>query len=367
MMWGLGLSFSAIVALCAVGLRNGGNIEMVKIQVQTFVLLLSMAYLLAVTMRGHRDHRTLAILIVAAACIKALLALYVSLTGRVLTNGDDPAFATTHGDSILFACAVVIMTVRFAETPIRRNAYLCLLILPLLTGGMMANNRRLVWVEIAVAAVAYCFITRRHLKKTFARAALVVVPLAIAYVAIGWNSQAEIFAPVQLFRSVGDGEVNRSTMYRDIENYNLLYTIRWNPLVGTGFGHPFSEIVPLDDISFFQEYRYMPHNSILGLWAYAGVFGYTGLSLALVIAVFLAARSYNLARKSDERVAAFSVIAMIVIYEIHCWGDIGFSERHSVFLVSEDLAVAGQLAVSTGAWGTGQQHSRTRLADHVVG
>ena len=121
-------------------------------------------------------------------------------------------------------------------------------------------------------------------------------------------------------------------------------------MIGTGFGHPFNEVVTLPDISFFKEYRYMPHNSVIGLWAFCGPFGFTGLVLALVVAVYLAARSYQVARSADERTAAFMVIGVVVIYLMHCWGDIGFSERRSIFLVGPALAMAGQLAVSTGAW-----------------
>ena len=208
-----------------------------------------------------------------------------------------------------------------------------------------------------------CRISRRSdLKRFLARAALVALPVAAAYVAIGWDSKAEIFAPVKLFRSVSDSDIDHSTLYRDVENYNLLYTIRWNPFVGAGFGQPFDIVAPLDDISFFKEYRYMPHNSILGFWAFGGIFGFTGLSLVFVVAIFLASRSYRLARTPDERVAAFSVIAMVLIHEIQCWGDIGFSERNSIFLVSAALAVAGQLAVSTGAWGHRQQHAQAGRA-----
>jgi hypothetical protein len=66
--------------------------------------------------------------------------------------------------------------------------------------------------------------------------------------------------------------------------------------------------------------------------------------------VFLAARAYQRASSPDERVAAFTALAMVVIDEIQRWGDIGFSERRGIFLVRPALAIAGQLARSTGAW-----------------
>jgi O-antigen ligase len=140
-------------------------------------------------------------------------------------------------------------------------------------------------------------------------------------------------------------------LFRDIENYNLVYTMMQNPIIGAGFGIPFDEHVTTPDISFFKEYHYMPHNSLLGLWGFTGLFGFTALFAALVVGVFFAARSYRLARAPDDRAAAFTALAMILIYLIQCYGDIGFSERLSIFLVGPALAVAGHLALSTGAWG----------------
>ncbi|MEO6236662.1 MAG: O-antigen ligase family protein, partial [Vicinamibacterales bacterium] len=337
--------------------------QMAKIQVQTFVLVLFVAYLSALSLRGLHDYRLLGRTILLAACIKAMIALWVVKTVAPpfeTTTDGSLAVATSHGDSLLFACATVMLIVRFAEQPIRRHALFCVGLLPLLVAGMVANHRRLVWVQFAAALLTYSLVSRRSRVKRFAvHAALAAMPLIAAYVAIGWNSHSALFAPVRIFRSVGDGKVDPSTLYRDLENYNLLATMKVNPIVGTGFGHPFAEPVKLPDISFFKEYRYMPHNSVLGLWAFCGALGFTALSVAIVVAIFLAARSYQHAALADERVAACMTLAAIVIFLVHCWGDIGFSERRSMFLVGPALAIAGQLALSTGAW---PSHPRRRSA-----
>jgi len=308
--------------------------------------VLLIGYLCSSTFRGLRDYRTVGKLVVVSACIKSVIAMYV-----IRITVPAPEFATSHGDSLLFACAMVLLIVRLAEQPNRRNLIVCVLLLPLIAAGMVANDRRLVWVQVLLALGAFILMSRRTRFKQFVlRCFLLSLPLMAAYVAIGWNAQSELFSPIKTFRSVGDSEVDASTLYRDLENYNLLRTLRYNIILGSGFGHPFAEEVPLPDISFFHEYRYMPHNSILGLWAFCGPFGFTGLSAVFAVAMFLAARSYRMAQVPDERVAAFMVIGTIVIYLIHCWGDIGFSERRSYVLVGPVIAIAGQLALSTGAW-----------------
>jgi len=346
MLQAMGVSLLAVFALCMLGLSGGGNMKMAKIQVQTYVLVLTMGYLCSTTLRGVRDYRIMGGIVIAAACVKALVAMYVAYVLAPVAE-----YATAHGDSLLFASAAVILIIRFAEQPIGRHFAVCALVLPLLAGGMVANDRRLVWVEVLVPLSAYWIMSRRsQIKRYFVRGLLLSLPLLILYVGAGWNSSSKIFGPVKTLRSVGDSEVDNSTLYRDLENFNLLMTLRMNMLSGSGFGQPFVEQVTLPNISFFEEYRYMPHNSVLGLWAFCGPFGFSGLTAALVVAIFLATRSYQNTAVPDERAAAMMVIAMILIWMVHCWGDIGFSERRSLWLVGPALAMAGQLAMSTGAW-----------------
>jgi hypothetical protein len=341
----LGLSFLAVLAECAIGYSTGGDLQMAKIQVQFFVLALLMAYLLIGSLRGADDYRALGRVILAAALSKALLAFWVY---RTVPFSPDEAYATTHGDSILFATAAVMLIARFIEQPLRRNGFLCVAFLPLLVGAMIANNRRLAWVELAAALfMIYCISRPTRLKRMLTRAA---VPLGLAYVLIGWNSNASLFAPIRSLRTVSNSDIDASTLYRDLENFNLLVTLRPNPILGRGFGHPFDTPVTLPDISFFKEYLYLPHNSVLGLWCFTGWLGFTGLFLAVVVGVFLAGRSYHCARLPEHRSGALTALSMVLIYLIQCWGDIGFSEKEAIYILGPALALSAHLAVVTGAW-----------------
>jgi hypothetical protein len=351
MLRALAFSLLTLIGLCAYGISQGGDVQLCNLQVQNFVLLLLVAYLLAVSLRGVRDYRTLGGVILAAACTKAVMAVWVRLT-VVTPTPDLLATATTHGDSMLFVCAAAMLLGLFFEQPVRRHARLCLAILPLLLAGMIANNRRLAWVEAAsVILTLYVISPRTSLKRMVARTVLLVLPLVLVYGAAGWSSNSPFFAPVQLLRSM-DPQRDRSTLDRDVENFNLVYSLDRHPVLGTGFGHPYTEVVKLDEMPTFKEYRFLPHNSILGLWSFGGILGFTGLWAAPVIGVLLAARSYLRGRSAEDRTVAFTVIASMLIYTIQCWGDMGFGDIRSVFLVSSAMAVAGQLAMLTGAWGT---------------
>ncbi len=349
------ICISAVTVLiwCAIGVLSGGNLQMAKIQVQSYLLLLLMAYLCSVSFRGLADYRIVGRIIVAAALYRCLYVAWVYhvITPRLGLGDGILNVAATHGDSLLFAAAAVLLVGRLLEQPSARTAGWCIALLPILALGMHWNNRRIVWVEVAAGVLVFVTMSRRsRVKRLLAQCGLIALPLFVAYVVVGWNSQSKIFAPIKTYRSVTDGTVDSSTLYRDLENFNLMMTMRLRPLAGTGFGQPFLEEVVLPDISaLFKEFRYMPHNSILGLWAFIGPAGFSGLFLAVVVGVYLAARSYRLARSPDERTAAMMVLSTIIIYLAHCWGDIGFSELRTIYLVGPALAIAAQLAVATGA------------------
>ena len=135
-------------------------------------------------------------------------------------------------------------------------------------------------------------------------------------------------------------------------------TFRQNPLLGVGYGHGYVELVKLPDISsVYALYRFIPHNGILGLWAYGGIVGFTALWTMLVAGIFFAARAYRFAIKEEDRIAALTSIAMIVIYTVHCYGDMGLGTWTGVFTVAPSLALASRLAVATGAWPAEQRIS----------
>jgi O-antigen ligase len=122
-------------------------------------------------------------------------------------------------------------------------------------------------------------------------------------------------------------------------------------LLGTGFGHEYVEQVRADDISHaFALYRYIPHNSILGIWAFTGLVGFTALWLPMMMGLFMAARAYRRATRPLVRAGLLTVAAMVVIHLIQAWGDMGIQAWPGVFLMGACIALAGQLAVELGAY-----------------
>ena len=336
-IWGRGL------------LGQGADFRFSLWQVFRVIYLPCVFLLYCAGLRGPSDSRALGIALVVAALVRAALAIYVR---HLFPDETELPYATVHADSMLFADAFLVVLVVFFERPSPRNLAIALATLPILVWGMIANSRRLVWVELLAGLIVLYFITPfTRLKRTIARSVAFSLPVLLVYVAVGWSSGAKIFAPVRTLRSVIDSRADPSTRWRDWENYNLFYTVRTHPLVGTGFGHGYTEVVKLPDISAnYELYRFAPHNSVLGLVAYAGLIGFAGMWLFIPLGVFFAVRSYRFSTTPRDRTAALATVGITVTYLVHCYGDMGLGTWASIFTVAPAFALMAKQAVATGAW-----------------
>lgn len=331
-------------------MRGGADVGSSLWQVER-VAYLPILYFAFQSALRPRDAGALAKVLVAAACLKACVALYVRQTVAP-RPGEELLYVTTHPDSMLFAGATCAVVALYFERRDRAHAWLAALTIPLLVAGMVANGRRIAWVEVAAGlAIVFALTPSTPAKRTIARTAILGSPIVLVYCALGWNQSSGFFGPVHTIRSLVDSDTDGSTTWRDWENYDLVYTLRQNPLFGAGYGHGYIEYVKLPDVSTaYALERFAPHNSILGLFAYGGIVGFTALWTMLAIGIFFGARAYRHASRAEERTAALVSIVAIVVYFVHCYGDMGLGTWIGVFTVAPALAIIGQLAVKTGAW-----------------
>ena len=221
-VWGVVIAGLTIAFSILFGWLRGGDIQMAKIQVQVYLQLLAAAYLFGVSLRGPRDYRVAGKLIVAAACIKAGMALWVRLTlpsAYPNSNGVmiEMEYATSHGDSLLFACAIIVLFAPLLYRPRARQLRWVLLTLPLIVAGLYANDRRIAWVEIALGFVVLVGMNLRQvLTRRLVHIGVAASPVVLAYVLAGWWLPSRIFGPVHVIRSVlvetrTDGSLDRST------------------------------------------------------------------------------------------------------------------------------------------------------------
>jgi O-antigen ligase len=314
--------------------------------------------------RGRQDHSAIAKVVVSAACIRAATAF--GIRHLVALSGDQTMpTATTHSDSLLFASAFCLCVVLAIELRDKKRLKVCALVLPILTLGMIANNRRLVWVQVAEAMITvYLIMPMSRFKRKVIRRLLYIVPAFAAYLIVGWDSNGRIFSAAHTIRSLFDSKSDGSTEWRDWENFDLVTTFQSSPVFGLGFGHPFLQPHPVAiEITGYELEPFQPHNSLLGLWAFGGVVGFTLLWMIFTVGSFFAVRCYRRATVPADRAAALAALGVFVANLALCYGDVGYGCWESVFFGSLALCVVGKLALITDAWPSRLGRHRTVVVD----
>lgn len=316
-----------VVVAALYGIARGGDVQQTYYQLFGLVVVLCLAIVTART-GSPAMARSLCDLVVAVAVYRAALAVWMYVAILPGRSGPPPLYVTSHGDSVLWAVALVVLFSRFIERPSRRAGTLLLTLGALLGFAMVVNNRRLAWVIVATAFAYVVYVSHGAVRRRLARVARYAIVPAILYVVAGLaGPELRVFAPVQALRSVVEGG-DSSSVTRDVENFNLIFTLRSNLPIGTGLGHPYIEVIRGDDItrgatSTFVNYRYLPHNSLLGLLMWVGPVGVALLVLPLLMGVGSALASHRESRDPVIRVYAAVVLTAWVGYVMEAWGDQG--------------------------------------------
>lgn len=344
------LSLIAVAWMSLWGLLHGGAPRFMLWQGFRWLYLPVVYALMRQALRGMPDAPTVGKLVLGVGLFRAGEAiLFRSWYPSVEVMG----FATTHADTVLFATCVGILGALLLEMPSPKTFRLAVLLAPIYYWAMKANNRRLVFADVALLVVVFWLLTPwRPLKRRVARVLVAfAVPICL-YVAVGWGSAAGVFGPVQKFRSMLDPKADTSTLWRELENYNLVLTYRESPLLGLGFGRPFHEHIKLPDVTGAYELEpYVPHNSVVGLWAYGGLVGFSLLWAVFPVGFFFTVRAYRWARTPQERVTALGATAVQVCFLLQGYADLGFGSWGPVFTLAASYALVGKICVANGAWG----------------
>ncbi len=349
------VAVAAVLLLEIWGLARGGNVRFSMLQMRPMLLTGLGSLVLGYAAPRQRDARLLLGVVVAAATIRALVGIYY---WQVVQSGFDPAqlemgggrYIVTHADTVLLVVALLICLATLVAWPTRTALLLNLTVSPLLTLVIVLNNRRLAFVSLAFGMMAMYALLRGPLRRQVNRVVLLLIPLALAYLAAGWTAEGLWAKPVRSVRSLFYGG-DASQSMRDIENYNLVLTARRNPVLGSGFGHEYHEVSRAFSIEdFLEAYRYLPHNSLLWLFSVGGVIGFSMFWWLLVVGVFLASRVVHLARTPLDEVVGQAGIAAVITYAIQCFGDMGMQSWLAVVVLMALLGVVASRAAALGAW-----------------
>jgi hypothetical protein len=333
----------ALAVLEAYGIVRGGAIAPSFFQILHLATRPVVAMALLYAIRGEEDVRAYGTIIVVVACARALLVMWVYFV-VCMPQGITPEYATTHGDSVIFDAAVLIVVANYIAVRSKRSFWRMVLVTLYMLAAITMNNRRLAFVGLGGGLVGMLlWLPPSPTKKRVMRGMFYLVPIFVAYVLIGAGQKGPIYTPAKLVLSVL-AQDDTSSDSRNIENDNLVATLQDHPITGSGFGWEYKEVVRIYDISeYFPLYRYIAHNTVLWLVSIGGVVGFFFLWRTYAMAAFFSARGYLLSLSDNDRAGALAGIGIIVVCIASDWGDQGLVSYPSLMIFGAVFAVASNV------------------------
>jgi hypothetical protein len=350
-------SFVSVAITFLWGWIRGGSPYNAYYQLWRFLVGLLVSLLLISVVRSSRDLKVLGFAVLLAALVRGTLVMYFYWAVVRGNIEPPPSYMTTHDDTLLFVAGVLIAL----SWALARGSLASWLTAGLVSAHLLyaitLNNRRLAWIELVlVLALGYLVLPRGRMRRRVNVFLLVTGPVLLAYVVGGWGRPGVFFAPLRALSTAGSYDDN-STLGREEETRNLLYTLSTgaNPLLGTGWGIPYAKVTSVySNFEEWWQYRYLPHNSLLGLAVFGGLVGIFGIWLVVPVAAFLAMRGYRGSTGAVDRAAAMAALCILPAYGVQCYGDIGLQALTCNLILGVALAVVAKVA----AWGASPEVGR---------
>jgi len=334
--------FGAVLFLEVYGLARGGDFKNSLWQLRQLVWLPVLGILFGNSLKTPSSRRWLVRIILAVACARALLGIYFYIA-IARPTGVRPEYVTTHSDAVLAVLAMLLAAMTLVAHPSRDHFLLNLVVQPVVLVGLVLNDRRIAFVSLAAGFLTLVLLAPAELRRRVQRAVIAAIPLVLVYMVVGWHSNATVFRPVSIVRSVTAQE-DASSQTRDIENYNLIRTLKRRPLLGSGFGHEYEEQVQANRVDqFFAQYRFIAHNSVLWLLSLSGLVGFALVWAVFPTAVLVSLAVLRTATSPGDRITAFGGIVAVLCYVVQGWGDMGLQSWMATLLVAALTGATGAI------------------------
>ena len=199
------------------------------------------------------------------------------------------------------------------------------------------SERRGAVVALGVGLILLAVILFARHRRTFWRFVPILLILIVGYLGAFWGVEDGAVAfPAQAIKGVVapdalSEEDQSSNLYRDIETFNLQFTMRAQPF-GVGFGEKFYRPAPMADISFFVFWEYVPHNSLLWVWLKTGALGFIALLYLFGRTIQEGIRSIMASSSRELSALTAAALAYVVMFAVFAYVDIAWEARSVVFL-----------------------------------
>ena len=346
------LVIGTTVASTAYGVMSGGEFRIASWQIYLILSTVLLAFTVAAACRTPAHFVHLAKWLLAAAIYRALMCWVSYFTWAKGVVGQSGEYLTSHADTILWVVSIMILLVDMIDSRTLMPKLRDLCLIALFLGAIQFNSRRLAWVSLTMGLIVfYALFPYGRAKRRINRVLLVLSPAIVGYVVVGWGRPEPIFLPLASFSSVSTNE-DASTLARNAENLGLIFTANSNNrLLGSGWGRPYLYLTLKYDISGFELWRYVPHNSILGLLAFTGMLGFAGFWLAVPTSVYFNSRVARLAADHLTRRVGLIGAAQLIVCCNQLYGDMGIFDPVAMYVIAGSYAIALRLPTRSGVWG----------------
>ncbi len=342
---GIMLLFLGAVALSwGFGLLSGGDFETSLWEIRA-LFYMGACYLLATNLlKTPGQVRIVSWILILGIGLKAVQGIYrylVPFAGN-LTG----VYAVTGHEDALFFDTMLLLAVAFAVYggPVRQRLVLWGLT-PFMAITLLLTRRRAALVALVIGLGGFLLTLpparRALLPKLFVPLFLV----GLVYVGAFYNSTATIAKPVQLIKSLyapSDPRDASSNQYRDVEQYDVMTTIRHNPILGIGFGNRYEQPLPLVPIEFPLR-DWIPHNEILWIWVKMGTLGF--IIFWLFIGTTLVQGSLILRKLRDPyyQALAATTLAFLLMQIIIAYADLQLTFYRNMIYLGAMLGILVRL------------------------
>jgi hypothetical protein len=347
----LGVTLLAVVY----GLSTGGDARAAGWQAYLPLSMILATFTIAATHQKPEHFIGLLKAFVAAGLVHAVMCIIFHLTIlRTRYINPYPEYDALHHDSVIWSASVGLLILLALRFPTPRNRLVAGVLVPLLVVAIQFNRRRLAFVSlIADLLVLYFALPASRAKRVVQRVALGMIPVVLLYVVIGWGRPEGIFRPLKSFQTVSVDE-DKSTKARDMENLGLIATAnKYGWVMGSGWGQKYVEVSSLYQIYMFELWPYVPHNSVLGLFAYTGYVGFVGFWMVFPMSAFFNARVARQGKRPIDQYMSTVALMQLVSCADQWYGDMGSFSIVTMYTLSSTLAMALRLPITAGVWSNG--------------
>lgn len=307
------LFFLWVIFSFANGMRRGGDFLIALWEVRALFYLAIMFLFVPQVIQKKSQVKMLIWVCIPAIAFKALIGIIRFVSVGFTLEGYE--VMTNHEDPLFFISLLVLMLGSYFFGGNEKQRKVLLWLTGPLIAGFIVAQRRAAFGALVVSMAAMVILLPRRQQMMFVKAIAPVAVVFCLYLAVFWKSDSTsmIAKPAIFIRSAfytsqkEAAESYSSNLFREMENYDLAYTVRREPVLGIGFGNKYFQPIMLPQIPFPLK-DYIPHNAILWLIVKTGAIGMFLFCLFMTSYVFRAASVFS--RLNDPYLKTICIISI---------------------------------------------------------